>query len=93
MNIARIPVELRSIISAIADHPPGWNLWVIAGGRHIALRPANSGDACKAKARAEFFGGCATRGERFVITGPDHDPWMWADPEHGPALRFKWRYF
>lgn len=84
--------DLQSIVHAIPDRPSGWTLWVIVGRRYTQLRPRNSGDHCKTKARA-FFGGSATRGERFVITGPDGSPWMWADPELGSALRFVWRWF
>lgn len=92
IELDNIRDHLRSIITNISEPPNGWNLWVISGSRYTALRPANSGDACKAKARA-FFGGSGTRGERFVITGPGHTPWMWADPILGPALRLKWRNF
>ncbi|HEY0943929.1 MAG TPA: hypothetical protein VGD81_01635 [Opitutaceae bacterium] len=84
--------ELRQIVLNIPDRPRGWTLWVIVNGRYSELRPGNSGDHCKTKARA-FFGGSATRGERFVITGPDGQLWKWAHPELGSPLRFTWRDF
>jgi len=91
-RVSQAASELRSTVLAIHDRPLIWTLWVIVGTRYTALCPGNSGDHCKTKARA-FFGGSATRGERFVITGPNGEPWMWAHPELGSALRFVWRAF
>ncbi len=91
-QIAGAAADLRQVVEAIHDRPNGWHLWVIAGGRYTALRPGTTCDRCKAKARA-FFGGSALRGERFVITGPDGTPHLWADPVLGHPLRLVWRQF